>query len=69
MSLLFTYGHDAGHRLGRPQTDVPQPISLPPDTFIKLIALGWQHGHFVTMDNDFYSWGTGDSWRLATVTV
>jgi hypothetical protein len=66
MSEFLTYGNDTGHRLGRPTSDAPQPIPLPPNIFLKLIALGWQHGHFVTIDNDFYSWGTGVSWRLAT---
>jgi hypothetical protein len=69
MSQLITFGHREGDRLGRPAIDnTPIPLTFPPSTFIKLVALGWQHGHAVTMDDNFYSWGTGESWQLATGT-
>jgi hypothetical protein len=70
MSGLFTFGRQVGDRLGRPApTTVPAEIPLPPGSIVKLFALGWQHGHLVTADNDFYSWGTGTSWRLASGTT
>ena len=64
---IWTCGPDDGHRLGRPRTaEEPDKIPLQENLTIVQIAIGWKHGHFFTDQNDFYSWGTGASWRLGT---
>ena len=64
---IWTCGPDDGNRLGRLRTaEEPDKIPLPDDLTIVQVAIGWKHGHFFTDNNDFYSWGTGASWRLGT---
>lgn len=64
---IWTCGPEDGNRLGRPHTfDGPDKLPIPNDLTIVQIAIGWKHGHFFTDTNDFYSWGTGTSWRLGT---
>lgn len=64
----ITSGSDDSYRIGRPKlpNDKPGPIPLPSQCSIKLIALGWKHGHIVINDNQMYSWGIGKSYRLGT---
>ena len=65
-SLVYTAGRHDNPGIGRsPSDDIPGPISLP-NGFVTHIALGWKHGHAVINSENFYSWGVGDSWRLAT---
>lgn len=65
-SLVYTAGRHDNPGIGRsPTDDIPGPINLP-NGFITHIALGWKHGHAVIDSYNFYSWGLGDSWRLAT---
>lgn len=64
----ITSGSDDSLRIGRQKlpNDKPGPIPLPSQCTIKLIALGWKHGHIVINDNQMYSWGLGKSYRLGT---
>lgn len=64
----ITSGSDDSYRIGRPklQNNMPGPVPLPTRCSIKLIALGWKHGHIVINDNQMYSWGIGKSYRLGT---
>lgn len=64
---IWTCGPEDGNRLGRPHSyEDPDKIPIPDKLTIVQIAIGWKHGHFFTDKNDFYSWGTGTSWRLGT---
>lgn len=66
-STVWTAGLANGFRIGREGVDSdPHPVISPKNTFIKAISASWQNGYFVTKSNQFYSWGTGQSWRLAT---
>ncbi|OHT04439.1 hypothetical protein TRFO_06339 [Tritrichomonas foetus] len=66
---IWTCGPEDGNRLGRQRSvDDPDKIPIPEKLTIVQIAIGWKHGHFFTDKNDFYSWGTGTSWRLGTGT-
>lgn len=65
-SIVYTSGRHDNAGIGRSTSeDIPGQISLP-NGFITHIALGWKHGHAVINSQSFYSWGVGDSWRLAT---
>lgn len=64
---IWTCGPADGNRLGRQSiSEGPDKIPIPDKLTIVQIAIGWKHGHFFTDKNDFYSWGTGTSWRLGT---
>lgn len=64
---IWTCGPEDGDRLGRTRENSdPGKIPIPEGISIAQIAIGWKHGHFFTDTNQFYSWGTGDSWRLGT---
>ena len=64
---IWTCGPEDGDRLGRPRDNSdPGKINVPEGASVAQIAIGWKHGHFFTDTNQFYSWGTGDSWRLGT---
>ncbi|OHT13005.1 hypothetical protein TRFO_03397 [Tritrichomonas foetus] len=64
----ITSGSHDGFRIGRPdlENNKPGPIPLPENCLIKLVALGWKHGHIIINDNQMYSWGSGKSYRLGT---
>ena len=65
-SCIYTVGRHDNAGIGRTSSDdAPGQISLP-NGFITHVALGWKHGHAVINNQTFYSWGLGDSWRLAT---
>lgn len=64
---IWTCGPEDGERLGRPRENWdPGRVPIPDGVSVAQIALGWKHGHFFTDTNQFYSWGTGSSWRLGT---
>ncbi|EAX86216.1 hypothetical protein TVAG_553920 [Trichomonas vaginalis G3] len=64
---IWTCGPEDGERLGRPRENWdPGRVPIPEGVSVAQIALGWKHGHFFTDTNQFYSWGTGSSWRLGT---
>ena len=66
-SSIWTAGSADGFRIGRERDDNdPHPINTPKNAHIKSISASWKNGYFVTSKNEFYSWGTGQSWRLAT---
>ena len=62
---IWTCGPEDGNRLGRSRNcEDTGRVPIPDNLTIVQIAIGWKHGHFFTDQNDFYSWGTGTSWRL-----
>ena len=66
-SSIWTAGSADGFRIGRERTDNdPHPINTPKNAFIKTISASWRNGYFATSKNEFYSWGVGQSYRLAT---
>ena len=68
-SAIYTSGTAENKGIGRSakMNEAPGQISLPPG-LITHLALGWKHGHAVIARTRFFSWGVGDSWRLATGT-
>ncbi|OHT12211.1 hypothetical protein TRFO_18124 [Tritrichomonas foetus] len=66
-SSIYTAGSSENKGIGRigKKDDLPGKIITPPG-YITHLALGWKHGHCVINQKEFYSWGLGDSWRLAT---
>ncbi|EAY00377.1 hypothetical protein TVAG_407260 [Trichomonas vaginalis G3] len=67
MSSIWTAGSSDGYRIGRDRDDNdPHPIFVPPGAFIKTLSASWKSGCYVTSQNEFYSWGSGQSWRLGT---
>lgn len=67
MSSIWTAGSSDGFRIGRDRDDSdPHPIFVPEGAFIKTLSASWKSGCYVTSKNDFYSWGSGQSWRLGT---
>lgn len=67
-SKCITAGSHDDWRIGRTEltNSMPGPILLPQSCKIRLVALGWKHGHIVIDNNCLYSWGTGKSHRLGT---
>lgn len=67
-SSIWTAGSSLFYRLGRDKNsdDKPHPIKIPKNAYIKAISGSRRAGFFVTSKNEFFSWGTGDSWKLAT---
>jgi len=66
-SSVWTAGSSEGYRIGRERDDNdPHPIQIPKNSYIKTISCSWKNGYFATDENHFYSWGTGQNYRLGT---
>ncbi|KAH0792458.1 protein kinase [Histomonas meleagridis] len=66
-SVLYTGGQSEDSRIGRQGTEPLDVVTIPNCTYITSIALGWKHGHCVVDHTQFYSWGDGSNYKLATL--